>query len=171
MWGERVEQITAPYGEAHGVLSLAKGQRLQGCTHDEQSSAAQGEDHKELNPAQGRRLHGGNSWRADPGGPCGPAVGRGVGGRLAGLGRACLHRLAHVAGGQRLATWVFTLMESRSQRTVRVPAAAATTGNAGFSLLTLEFRPRSVVPMIELDPSHNDTRSLGLALFGLRRAG
>ncbi len=75
------------------------------------------------------------------------------------------------AGGQRLATWVFTLMESRSQRTVRVPAAAATTGNAGFSLLTLEFRPRSVVPMIELDPSHNDTRSLGLALFGLRRAG
>ncbi len=74
------------------------------------------------------------------------------------------------AGGQLLATWRFVLPENRAQRIVQVPAAAVTTGDVGFPLLRLEFRPRSVVPIIELDPTRNDLRPLGLALFGLRRA-
>jgi hypothetical protein len=53
---------------------------------------------------------------------------------------------------------------------VRVPAAAVTTGDASFPLLRLEFRPRSVAPVIELDPARNDLRPLRLALYGIRRA-
>jgi len=74
-------------------------------------------------------------------------------------------------GGQRLVTWHFTLAECRAQRTVRVPVAAVSIGGAGFASLTLEFRPHSVAPIVELDPTRNDSRPLGLALFGLRRAG
>ncbi len=75
------------------------------------------------------------------------------------------------AGGQLLATWHFSVTENRAQRMVRVPAAAVTSEDAGFPLLRLEFRPRSVEPIIELDPARNDLRPLGLALFGIRRAG
>lgn len=81
------------------------------------------------------------------------------------------HDIDVFAGGQLLAAWHFSEPENRAQRMVRVPAAAVTTGDAGFPLLRLEFRPRSVAPIIELDPARNDLRPLGLALYGIRRAG
>jgi hypothetical protein len=75
------------------------------------------------------------------------------------------------AAGQCLATWHFSLQENRGTRMVRVPAAAVTMRDSQLPVLRLEFRPRSVVPIIELDPTRKDLRPLGLALFSLRRAG
>jgi hypothetical protein len=73
------------------------------------------------------------------------------------------------AGGKYLASWHFSVSAIRAQWTVQVPAAAVTAGEWGFPVLVLEFRPRSVVPIVELDPSRNDSRPLGLGLFGIRR--
>jgi len=73
------------------------------------------------------------------------------------------------AGEQFLTTWNFSLSRNRAKRMVQVPATAVTTGDWGFPVLPLEFRPHSVVPISDLDPTRNDHRPLGLALFGLRR--
>ncbi len=81
------------------------------------------------------------------------------------------HEIDVFAAGQHLATWHFSVDENRAQRSVRVPAAAVVPGDQGFPALQLEFRPRSAFPIAELDPARDDQRPLGLALFGIRRAG
>jgi hypothetical protein len=71
--------------------------------------------------------------------------------------------------GQCLTTWYFSLTQNRAQRKVRVPAAMVGTGEWGFPLLHLEFRPRSFARIVDIDPARKDERALGLALFGIRR--
>ena len=74
------------------------------------------------------------------------------------------------AGGQQLATLHFSATKARTQSVVRAPVGAVIMGNAGILELPLEFRPRSVARVVDLDPSRGDIRALGLALFGIRRA-
>jgi hypothetical protein len=73
------------------------------------------------------------------------------------------------AAGKLLATWQFSLERNRTQRSVTVPAAAVTVGDWGYPVLRLEFCPREVAPITELDPAREDSRSLGLALYAIRR--
>ncbi len=74
-----------------------------------------------------------------------------------------------VASGQLHATLTFSVERNRAQHIVRVPVSAITPGDGGFPTLRLEFRPHSVRTISELNPDSNDTRALGLALFGVRR--
>lgn len=73
------------------------------------------------------------------------------------------------AGGQLLTTWQFSTGHNRAKRSVTVPVTAISVGDWEFPLLRLEFRPREVAPVNELDPTRKDTRALGLALFAIRR--
>lgn len=77
--------------------------------------------------------------------------------------------VAVFAGGELLANWDFSVTENHASRSVTIPAAAFVPGDWGFPLLRLEFRPREVAPIIELDPATRDSRLLGLALFAIRR--
>lgn len=77
--------------------------------------------------------------------------------------------IAVFVGGELFAIWRFSLENNRAKRSVTVPAAAVGVGQWNFPVLRLEFRPREVVPVIELDPATNDKRALGLALFAIRR--
>lgn len=74
-----------------------------------------------------------------------------------------------LAAGQLLTTWQFSVERNRAKHGVTIPAAAVVTDEWGFPKINLEFRPRSVAPIIELDPSRDDRRELGLALFRIRR--
>jgi len=74
------------------------------------------------------------------------------------------------AAGQHLATWRFSVQGNRGQRMVRVSATAVTVADSQVPVLRLEFRPRSVARIVDLDPTRKDMRPLGLALFGIRRA-
>ncbi|MDQ2762160.1 MAG: hypothetical protein M3Y22_01270, partial [Pseudomonadota bacterium] len=72
-------------------------------------------------------------------------------------------------GDRCLTTWQFSLAENRAQRMIRIPLVSVRTEDRDFPVIRLEFRPRSVSPVIELDATRNDLRPLGLALFGIRR--
>ena len=74
------------------------------------------------------------------------------------------------AAGRHVATWQFSVKQNRAARSSVVPAEAWETGDWGLPLLRLEFRPKEVTPINELDPTKPDSRALGLALFRLRRA-
>jgi len=74
-----------------------------------------------------------------------------------------------LAAGRILTTWQFSMERNRAQRSVTAPAAAITAGDWNFPLLRLEFRPREVAPISELDPTRTNARPLGLALYALRR--
>jgi hypothetical protein len=73
------------------------------------------------------------------------------------------------AGGRLLATWQFTMKNNKAQRSVTIPPDMVAVGDWNFPMIRLEFRPQEVAPVTELDPSLNDARSLGMALFALRR--
>lgn len=75
-----------------------------------------------------------------------------------------------VVGGQVLATWDYTVERNRGERSVTIPANLVTVGDWNFPLLNLEFRPHDVASVAELDPTRDDARALGLALFAIRRA-
>jgi hypothetical protein len=92
-----------------------------------------------------------------------------VDGAAAIVGTRKMQEIDVLVAGQHLATWQYTQEHNRGERSVTVPASAITAGEWGFPLLRLEFRPRSVATVAELDPARNDQRALGLALFGLRR--
>jgi hypothetical protein len=74
------------------------------------------------------------------------------------------------AGGQQLRTMTFTMARNRAQHNIRMPVSAMSLDAWGHPTFRLEFRPRSVLPVNELNPANQDTRSLGLGLFGIRRA-
>jgi len=73
------------------------------------------------------------------------------------------------ASGQHLTTWQFSMQQNPAKRTVRIPISVVTTEEWGFAQVQLEFRPRSVAPLAELDAKLTDVRAVGLALFGIRR--
>lgn len=72
------------------------------------------------------------------------------------------------ADGERLTVWQFSVQQNRAARSVAVPRSAFADGDWDYPLLRLEFRPREVARISELDPTKNDNRALGVALFGLR---
>jgi hypothetical protein len=74
-----------------------------------------------------------------------------------------------LAEGRLLTTWQFSMAANRAPRSVTVPAKAVSAGQWEFPMIRLEFRPRDVAPITELDPSKNDNRALGLGLIALRR--
>jgi hypothetical protein len=74
------------------------------------------------------------------------------------------------AAGRHVVAWEFSKEQNRAVRSLVVPADAWETGDWGLPLLRLEFRPKDVTPINELDPTKPDSRALGLALFRLRRA-
>jgi hypothetical protein len=74
------------------------------------------------------------------------------------------------AGGERLATWHFSMRENRAKRSVTVPATAVVTGAWGQPMISLEFRPVGQETVHDLDRAQGDTRVLGLAFCGIRRA-
>jgi hypothetical protein len=76
-----------------------------------------------------------------------------------------------LTGKRFLTTWNFSLANNRSIRTVTVPLDAVCQGQWGCPMIRLEFRPHSVLPVNQLDPESQDPRQLGLAVYGLRRAG
>jgi hypothetical protein len=73
------------------------------------------------------------------------------------------------AAGRLLATWEFSLKSNQGRRSVTVPVDTIGVGDWEFPVIRLEFRPREVAPITELDPARNDTRPLGLALVAIRR--
>lgn len=72
-------------------------------------------------------------------------------------------------GAELFAVWHFSEANNRAQRSVTVPARLASVGECQSPVLHLEFRPREVAPISELDPSKSDHRALGLALLAIRR--
>lgn len=67
-----------------------------------------------------------------------------------------------------LTTWTFAAKENRAKRRVTIPASMIRAGDYGHPTIHLSFRPKVVARVVDLDPTRNDARELGLALFGLQ---
>jgi hypothetical protein len=85
------------------------------------------------------------------------------------LGSRTMQDIDVFAGGRLLTTWNFSGENNRAERTLTVPATAVISGDWKFPVIRLEFRPRSVATIAELDPAMRDDRAVGIALFKLRR--
>jgi Macrocin-O-methyltransferase (TylF) len=70
------------------------------------------------------------------------------------------------AGGKEIATWTFTKDANHGERSVTIPPNLVTEGPTG-TVIQLEFRPASVIPVSELVPESKDERTLGLALMAM----
>jgi hypothetical protein len=73
-----------------------------------------------------------------------------------------------LVGGQPLETWTFSKRENRAIRRLRVPALAANMQRSKTASINIEFRPRSVKSVAEINPGSSDNRQLGLGLHKLR---
>jgi hypothetical protein len=101
---------------------------------------------------------------ADP--PAGDVVAEFRGGAaLAGTRET--QEVAVCIGDARIATWTFTRDKNSAERTAIIPGNLVTDSDEG-PMVEIEFRPASIAPLNELDPSSKDDRALGMSLVELR---
>jgi hypothetical protein len=74
------------------------------------------------------------------------------------------------ASKNHIATLHFSAIRNRAVHQVTIPFSLFQRSAAGAWTVRLEFKPRHVASIAELDPAKSDNRALGLALYRLRRA-